>query len=345
MTIEHGREIVKKAINFKTPSRLPVRFSDANAVDFLDIRILDDRGLNLLVEKYKNQFTKDEWGCIWKTEDSVAQGSMGEVNNRVINNWNEIATYKTPDPDDPSRYKGFDEELKKREDKYVIAFHHHILFERMHFLIGFCELLEGFYTNYKKVNMLADMVLDFQVKVIRNLSKRFKGYIDGFWTTDDWGTQTSLLISKEIWRDIFKPRYKIIGDELKQAGMDWWLHSCGKINDLINDFKDMGVKVINTYQPLCLNLEEVGKEFKGEICFETTIDIQKSIYKKNEYIRQEAFDIVKNFSTKKGGLTVTEYVHVGPLASTRGKDYFDRCKLNKSIYEYFNEAYKYYYKN
>jgi hypothetical protein len=42
------REIVKKAINFEKPPRLPKRFPECNEVDFCDIKVLDDRGRNLM---------------------------------------------------------------------------------------------------------------------------------------------------------------------------------------------------------------------------------------------------------------------------------------------------------
>jgi len=330
-----SKEVVKRAINFNTPPRLPCRFPECNEVDFCDIRVLDDRGRNFLG---KEQYTKDEWECIWKTE---LQGSMGEVVNAIIDDWSKLSKYKTPNPNDSSRYKNFDKELKKRKDKYVLVYNHFFLFERMHFLVGFTKLLESFYLNYKEVEKLADMIVDFQVGIIRNLSKRYKGYIDGMWTTDDWGTQTALFINKDMWIDIFKPRYKIIANEFHEAGIDWWFHSCGKINSIIDQLIDIGVKVINTYQPTCMGIEEIGEKFRGKICFETSIDIQNTIFKEKEDIRKEAFSIVNNWSTKKGGLVATNYNDVSyDLYRERGNP----IEINKLMYKYFNEAYDKYYK-
>jgi len=326
------REIVKSAINFNNPPRLPKRFTEPKYSDFNDITVLDDRGLNLLG---KEEYTKDEWGCLWQTE---LYGSMGNVVNRLLDNWEKLSSFKTPDPDDSLRYKKFDDELKKTKNKYVLVFNHFLLFERMRFLIGFKELLESFYLNPKEVEKLADIIVDFQVQVIRNLSKRYKGYLDGMWTTDDWGTQTALFISKEMWDNIFKPRYKIIVQELKEAGMDLWFHSCGKINNIIGDLIEIGVKVINTYQPNCLGIEEIGKKYKDKICFETTIDIQGTILKGGDYIRNEAYAIVKNWSSKRGGLVITDFAD--DIGYRGYQEVKDPIKLNKLIYRYFNEAYE-----
>ncbi len=326
------REIVRRAIYFNKPPRLPRRFPECNDNDFSDITTLDDRCLNLLG---KEKYTKDEWGCLWQTE---LQGSMGNVVNIVIDSWGKLSNFNTPNPDDPLRYKKFDYELKRAKNKYVLVFNHFLLFERMRFLVGFKELLESFYLNRQKVEKLADMIVDFQVGIIRNLSKRYKNYLDGMWVTDDWGTQTSLFISKEMWEDIFKARYKIIVEELKDAGMDLWFHSCGKINKIINDLTEIGVKVINTFQPNCLGIKEIGKKYKDKICFETTIDIQNTILRGENAIRNEAYAIVRNWSSIRGGLIITNFID--DIGYKDYQEVSDPVKLNKLIYKYFNEAYK-----
>ena len=55
-------EVVKRAIDFKYPPRLPKRFPECGVVDFNDIKVLDDRGRNLLGKK---RLVTDEWGCNW----------------------------------------------------------------------------------------------------------------------------------------------------------------------------------------------------------------------------------------------------------------------------------------
>jgi len=327
-----GKEIVRSAINFNNPPRLPVRFPESEYTDFKEITVLDDRGLNILG---KEEYTKDEWGCLWQTE---LNGSMGNVVNTVLDNWSKLSSFNPPDVDDPLRYKKFDDELSKAKNKYVLVFNHFLLFERMRFLVGFKELLESFYLNRKEVEKLADMIVDFQVGVIRNLSKRYKGHLDGMWATDDWGTQTALFISKEMWESIFKPRYRVIVEELEDAGMDLWFHSCGKINNIIGDLKEIGVKVVNTYQPKCLGIEEIGRKYKDKICFETTIDIQDTILKGEDSIRNEAYNIVKNWSSKRGGLIITNFAD--DIGYGDYQEVSDPDKLNKLIYKYFNEAYE-----
>ena len=63
------------------------------------------------------------------------------------------------------------------------------------------------------------------------------------------------MISIPMWREFFKSSYNMIFDEIHSAGMHVWIHSCGKINDVVDDLISIGVDVINTFQPALLGIE------------------------------------------------------------------------------------------
>ncbi|MGQ9592042.1 MAG: hypothetical protein ACUVYA_17310 [Planctomycetota bacterium] len=44
--------------------------------------------------------------------------------------------------------------------------------------------------------------------------------VDTVFLTDDWGTQNALMISPDLWRKLFAPRYRKIFDEAHRAGLD-----------------------------------------------------------------------------------------------------------------------------
>jgi uroporphyrinogen decarboxylase len=57
---------------------------------------------------------------------------------------------------------------------------------------------------------------------------------------DDWGTQSSLMVSPSLWRDFFKPRYKKQFELVRNSGLDVYFHCCGYIYDIIPDFIELG---------------------------------------------------------------------------------------------------------
>jgi hypothetical protein len=91
---------------------------------------------------------------------------------------------------------------------------------------------------------------------------------------DDWGSQTSLLISPDMWRDMFKPLYKDYCDLIHAAGKKVFFHSDGCIFDIYEDLIEIGVDAINS-QLFCMDIEEIGQRFKGRITFWGEIDRQQ----------------------------------------------------------------------
>ena len=61
---------------------------------------------------------------------------------------------------------------------------------------------------------------------------------------EDWGTQNDTMISPELWREFFGLQYRRITGAAHENNMDFWLHSCGKVTKLIDEFID--VKMVSS---------------------------------------------------------------------------------------------------
>jgi hypothetical protein len=86
------------------------------------------------------------------------------------------------------------------------------------------------------------------------------------------------------------------------------MHSCGKINAILESLIDIGLDVVNLQQPRALGLEEVGRQFRGRICFESLCDIQHTLPLKDpDDIRAEARLLLEHWSTPDGGFIVSDY--------------------------------------
>ncbi|MBI4244042.1 MAG: hypothetical protein HY606_08135 [Planctomycetes bacterium] len=323
-----GYERTRRAIEFGSPDKIPV-CGNALETDYdADVVFVfcEMRGTRW----WQKENGTDEWGCLWKKSEI---NNMGQVAEHPIKEWNDLQNIKFPDPNDSFRYYKLEEILKNTQDKYVVLCNGSVCFERMHFMRGFETLLEDIYINRKKVEELADRLIDFQIRTVENIAKRFKGKIHGFRLTDDWGTQEGLIISPVLWREIFKSRYKAIFDTVHKYQMHIWLHSCGKINDLIEDLIAISLDVINLEQPRLLSIEEIGKKFSGRICFESHADIQTTLVNGDvEKIREEVMLLLKYWRTPKGGFILGDCDPVGCGLS----------RENKMLMKKFFQEYGYY---
>ena len=295
-------EVVQRALEFQGPDRLPVRFdslgmSDIAFVNWNQVYPGDDTGLR--------DTSIDHWGCLWvRTE--VA--NMGQIKMHPLAQWSALDLYQWPDPDDPAFYEGMEEQFTSVEGKYVLIGYFMLLFERMWALRGFDNILVDLLMERERAEMLADRIVDFALRWIEQISSRFPGQIHGVHFSDDWGTQQALMIRPDLWREFFKPRYKRMVDAMHQAGWHAWMHSDGKINDIIEDLVEIGVDSVQLQQPRLVGIEEIGQRFSGRINLESVCDIQQTLpFMGAEEIREEARLLMQHWAAPNGGFVLTDY--------------------------------------
>ncbi len=65
----------------------------------------------------------------------------------------------------------------------------------------------------------------------------------------DFGTQNGPFISLDLFREIYKPYYKKINDWVHEhTGWKIFYHTCGSIVEYLDDFKEIGVDILNPVQ-------------------------------------------------------------------------------------------------
>lgn len=307
-----SREIVRKAIEFDTPPRLPFflggSWSDKlSAVianfpnDVCDCWEMDRQESGWFFDNPE----PDDWGCKWKRTEVV---NMGQVVGHPLEDWNALPSFQPPDPRNPFYFERIEDEIKDAGDRYVVLTSHFNLFERLHMLHGFAKTLEDFYFEPEKIHRLLDIILDYKIAHIAEAAKRFGDRVNGMFLTDDWGTQNNTFISTAMFKEFFFDRYKQLFDSIHGHGWHVMLHSCGKVNDFVPLFIETGADVLNMQQPQAYGIKELGETYAGKTCFLTTVDIQATLPKENHAaVRAEARALVENWSTPAGGFIVFNY--------------------------------------
>ena len=307
-----SREIVRRAIEFATPPRLPF-FLGGSWSDKLSAVIQgfpNDVCDCWEMDRQENGWffdnpDPDDWGCQWaKTEVE----NMGQVVGHPLAEWNALASYKPPNPRNPFYFARIEDEIKDAGDRYVVLTSHFNLFERLHMLHGFDKTLMDFYLEPEKIHQLLDIILEYKIAHIDEAAKRFGDRVQGLFLTDDWGTQNNTFISQDLFREFFFDRYTRLFNAIHEHGWHVMLHSCGKVNNFVPLFIEVGADVLNMQQPQAYGIQELGKVYAGKTCFLTTVDIQATLPKENpEDVRAEARELVQHWSTPAGGFIVFNY--------------------------------------
>jgi hypothetical protein len=106
-----------------------------------------------------------------------------------------------------------------------------------------------------EINRIEDMIVEYvRGGVRRSLALDPDAIAFG----DDYGTQSALLMSPDVWRSFFKPRYDALFDPIRRAGKHVFFHCCGKIDELLADFGDLGISAIWPQLP-AFDLPELAK--------------------------------------------------------------------------------------
>lgn len=209
----------------------------------------------------------DAWGCGWRCAED---GVVGEVVHPPLADWSALATYQPPwellDEADLSEVDRSCDET----DLFVKVGTETRPFERLQFLRGsetlFLDLAYGSPEVYQTLDLLHEFFC-------REMELWAQTEVDAVSFMDDWGAQGALLIAPDMWRDIFKPMYQDYCDILHAGGKYVFFHSDGHIEAIYPDLIELGVDAQNS-QLFCMNIEELGRKYSGQITFWGEIDRQ-----------------------------------------------------------------------
>jgi uroporphyrinogen decarboxylase len=126
--------------------------------------------------------------------------------------------------------------------------------------------------------------------------------VDAMYFTDDWGTQTSLMISPAMWRSYFKDLYRKLFDEVHRLGMQVIFHSCGNVMSIVPDLIDVGLDVLDPLQPRAMDVAEVAKRFGRCLSFSGGIDVQNLlVFGSPRQIKDAVRQIIDTLGCPAGG--------------------------------------------
>jgi uroporphyrinogen decarboxylase len=318
-----SREIVKRAIHFQNPPRLPMAVNETTITDITALRFR-------VPETFKPARNEvDEWGCEWvKTEVK----NSGQCKGHPLLDLRRLDRHPLPNYADETRYLGAEAVLQQLEATgcYITCLIPKLLLDPMLNLHGFENCMADFYADRAGMEALADRVVDVQLTLVNEVTRRFPGRIDGWNLADDFGTQNAAFISFDLWMEFFYPRYKRLFDAMHAAGCDVHLHSCGKVNELLEGFIQAGANLFNLGQPRALGIAEIGRRYGGRVAFSSLPDIQVTIPTGDRRkIDDDIEALMTHWASPRGGFV---FQHFGDNDELGVKD----RTLKRYIYERFS---------
>ena len=105
---------------------------------------------------------------------------------------------------------------------------------------------------------LVNKISDFYVKFIEEFFKVAGGRVDFIRIADDFGSQSGITISKEMWDEVCKPVIEKYYEIPKKLGVRFYMHSCGGVRKLIPEFISVGAQVLDPVQTKAAGMSPEG---------------------------------------------------------------------------------------
>jgi uroporphyrinogen decarboxylase len=219
----------------------------------------------------------DEWGLRFRRA-----GYYAEMISHPLANAETIADvehFAFPDPDAPGRFDLARRTVERYGERYaVIGDAETTVFEVAWYLVGMEKFLVDLLQGREYVFALLDRVTGYSLGVARNLIRLGAEII---WLGDDFGTQSGMLVSPRLWREVFKERMRRIVRTLKEQspGTRIAYHCCGSYAAIIPDLLEIGIDLLNALQPTArdMDLRELKRAYGDRATFFGGIDTQSKV--------------------------------------------------------------------
>ena len=250
------------------------RLLDQLGVDTMGLFSATPPGKTSTGEQGEYYTYQDEWCLKWRMPKSG--GLYYDMFYHPLSGTDcDLEGFDWPLGADPHRFDGLDEQLAQAKSAgkgIVLGGVCAGIFEMSLWLRGFEDFLSDMVLDPGAACGLMDRILEIKLAYWDTALDRFGDHILVAQEADDLGTQTSSMISLDMYRQLIKPRHKKLFDFIKQktAGKaKIFLHSCGNIYGLIPDLIDAGVDILNPVQVSATGMEtgRLKKEFGDALTF------------------------------------------------------------------------------
>jgi uroporphyrinogen decarboxylase len=146
------------------------------------------------------------------------------------------------------------------------------------FTRGFELFLMDMLENPPLWHALSERLTDWAIDYMTAFLTPIADLVDIVQFTDDMGTQRALFMSPEHYRSFLKPYHRRWMEAVHRLapGAKIAMHTCGSVYQIIPDFIEIGIEILNPIQPKATNMEalRLKTEFGRDLSFLGGVDIQ-----------------------------------------------------------------------
>lgn len=289
------------------------------------------RGMDPLVDKFGTTI-------LWPESQSAAMPHV-TAENKVIK---DICEWKDqvviPDlieaAGDPELWVPFQERADqiRKEGGLFMAFMPTGVFERLHFLMGFEDMLVNFLLEEDDMMDLCQAIGEYRFTLTKLIVDNL--HPDVILSHDDWGSKQSLFTSPDVWREFIKPAYVDQYKYMKDHDVVIIHHADSFMEPIVEDMVDLGIDVWQGVLPEN-DIPKIQKQLNGRMTLMGGLksNIFDNVDSTEEEIRADVREACEKYAP--GGHFIPCITYGGPGCFLPDSDRIiddEIAKYNKEVY-------------
>lgn len=319
------RENILRTIRRQQPEYVPYGFSLCKSLevsfkkrtghnDYMEYFEMPFRYISILPSKkpvdysrYYNNLpdnaTIDEWG-VAHIPGTVAHFEKMVPAMKSFDSPEQVWNFPLPDVLEDYRWEGFAEKVQEIKNRGLMTVYSAIqIFEPAWYLRGMENMLMDMIADEDMAKACLDRMTNIKVEMCKRLAA---SDIDMIVYGDDVGTQHGMMMNPELWRKWLKPTMETAIKTAKNIKPDLiaYYHSDGVVYDIIPDFIEIGVDILNPVQPECMDPVKVKEMYGDKLSFWGTIGTQTTMpFGTPEEVERKVKEMIDNVG-KGGGFVI-----------------------------------------
>lgn len=263
-------EIMEQTLEYDRPERVARAMPEPWGSDMVHAGPVISGGTDWQQVDAHRWERRDEWGNTWARLDPH---SKGEVVRGVLDRLEEVDNLPLPAIDPATAFEPARQTFAEHPGKFPVGHIPGFTFNICRKIRKLEQYLVDILTDRPLLRRLHDRVDDLLEQWIVGLGSAGARAV---MFPEDWGTQLAPMISPSLFREEFFPRYRRLCSAAHDCGMRVFLHSCGKMTDLMPDMIAAGVNLFQFDQPRLHGIETLAR-WHGRVTYWCPVDIQVTL--------------------------------------------------------------------
>jgi len=219
---------------------------------------------------------RDEWGCLQEFPKagglyySIVQSPLAQAQVSV----RDVEMLALPDGGESWRLEGLRERaVEHRQEGWAVVMKSLCagMVEMSERIRGMENFLVDLLASPGAAEALLERFLEIKLAFWEHALPQLADVVDVVMEADDYGTQTSQLVSPATFRTLVKPRLAQLFRRIHELAPDCRImfHSCGSVRPIIPDLIEVGVDILNPVHTRATGMEPAGlkRDFGDSLCF------------------------------------------------------------------------------